>query len=340
MFFPSETDFVWRCVLAQKRTYLEEKMKKALENANITFDEQVPIKDNPSDLAPKYTLDFRVKMGKLLIGIECDGDLYHNNVNARNRDKKRDEWIIKYGFVNKILRFDTRQITDNMSSCISEIKSSINENSSQSNTKDRSFVYKKSKDKNSKEIKLNGSSKLHEVNIYTATQADSFKKKHRGGVAFQLEDTTDDRFSDIFSVAFSDTNTMDCMAIVILLALKKMKKSAKLKIYTESKWVKEYGNQGNFKYKSIKYNKKIWDMVADELSKHSYYFWYQSRVNGSFGREYYIVTEADKKYRPVKSKARQECYRSNNRNRLDEVIEKLAIQQKSSGTKNPILIDS
>ena len=85
----------------------------------INITSQFPIRGS-------YILDFAIP--KLKIGIECDGEVWHD----KRKDKIRDYWLKKKGWI--ILRFKGQEIKEEINNCINKIKEVINDKSkSQSN---------------------------------------------------------------------------------------------------------------------------------------------------------------------------------------------------------------
>ena len=84
-----------KTLMAEKRTYIENIMKKALERAKINFIEQYPVKERTGDFAPKYMLDFLVTSGNFRIDVECDGEEFHSGYNKHKKDIYRDAWLYK-----------------------------------------------------------------------------------------------------------------------------------------------------------------------------------------------------------------------------------------------------
>ena len=89
-------------------------MANALTGKGIAFSEQVPMFD-------KFLVDF--KLNNYPIIIQRDGDYWHNRPHVRSRDKGQDRYLAKSGYM--VLRFDDKQILNNIDGCLSLIKSAI-----------------------------------------------------------------------------------------------------------------------------------------------------------------------------------------------------------------------
>lgn len=96
-------------------TNIEILMQNELKKNKINFKTQVEILSYyPDILLTDYNLI-----------IECDGEYWHRNSKAQERDRKRDERIKNKGYT--ILRFWGNDIENNMEKCIQEIRNKINE---------------------------------------------------------------------------------------------------------------------------------------------------------------------------------------------------------------------
>lgn len=93
------------------RTNIEIKMAETLKRHKINFTEQVLMFD-------KFLVDFRLDDYPIIV--QCDGKYWHDQPTARSRDKGQDRYLTKSGYV--VLRFDDKQILDNINSCIALIK--------------------------------------------------------------------------------------------------------------------------------------------------------------------------------------------------------------------------
>ena len=71
-----------------------------------------------------YYLDFALFCKERNLDVECDGDMYHLSVDAVKYDKKRNNDLIKLGWI--VLRYHTEQINYNIDNVISEVKETIN----------------------------------------------------------------------------------------------------------------------------------------------------------------------------------------------------------------------
>lgn len=67
-------------------------------------------------------MDFYIKAGNKLIGIECDGSTYHRD---KKRDLERSAYLYSKG-IAIILRFTTPEIKYNINYCVNEVKRYLN----------------------------------------------------------------------------------------------------------------------------------------------------------------------------------------------------------------------
>lgn len=88
---------------------IEKKFAQELENHNIDYIQQVSILN-------KFRVDFLINDD---IIVECDGDYWHNLSNIKEKDKIRDEILIKNGF--KVFRFWEHEINENVSKCVDSL---------------------------------------------------------------------------------------------------------------------------------------------------------------------------------------------------------------------------
>lgn len=83
-------------------TTIEKIVYKFLESKNIEFEKQFLIKN-------KFTADAYIP--KLNLIVECDGSYWHRSKEAKNRDRVRDNYLAKYGYIT--LRLKEEEIMNN-----------------------------------------------------------------------------------------------------------------------------------------------------------------------------------------------------------------------------------
>jgi very-short-patch-repair endonuclease len=66
-------------------------------------------------------VDFAFPQAKL--AVECDGFRYHSSPSQRERDAKRDAFLVKKGW--RVLRFSGARIHDDLDGCIIEVKDAL-----------------------------------------------------------------------------------------------------------------------------------------------------------------------------------------------------------------------
>jgi very-short-patch-repair endonuclease len=98
--------------LAEKgfETYIEKKMRLALESARISFENQFKI--------DKFWVDFAIPSYQ--IAIEVDGEYWHKD---KEKDAKRDAVINSYGWL--VLRFAGKRVVNEIDDCLAEIREVI-----------------------------------------------------------------------------------------------------------------------------------------------------------------------------------------------------------------------
>lgn len=79
-------------------TSIEEKVRLALEKLGIKYQQEVKI--------GAYRADFLLPESKIVI--ECDGEYWHRSLKARERDKRKDEFLTENGY--QIIRLSEEQI--------------------------------------------------------------------------------------------------------------------------------------------------------------------------------------------------------------------------------------
>ena len=87
-------------------TDIEKIMQDELEKRKLEFRPEFPTRSG-------FLLDFAFIKEKL--GIECDGEFWHN----KKRDSYRDLILKRGGW--KIMRFPGKQIKDNIEQCVDEV---------------------------------------------------------------------------------------------------------------------------------------------------------------------------------------------------------------------------
>lgn len=126
-------------IIKNENSPLEEKMEEALKKAGLRYKSQYSIEDKYKDKwNSKYILDFVVYGDFCKIVVECDGTTYHSSQKAQEHDLKRDLWVKAYKEFDDTLRFNTKQIMNNIESVIEDIKKNLS-------TYDKLYLDKKQK---------------------------------------------------------------------------------------------------------------------------------------------------------------------------------------------------
>lgn len=103
----------WRQIIPKQGTKIELALHDILRKNDIEFKTQVPI-------LKKYLVDIFIEPN---IIIEADGEYWHTLPANVLRDKKRNELLIKNGYL--ILRFWGQEIKNNINDCWNRIKQSL-----------------------------------------------------------------------------------------------------------------------------------------------------------------------------------------------------------------------
>jgi len=98
---------------------LEEKLWTDFKSSEINAERQYMF------VAEKrfYYLDFALFCRDKTIDVECDGDEYHLTEDAVKYDKRRNNFITKYGWI--VLRYGPEEISNNMNSVMKEINKTV-----------------------------------------------------------------------------------------------------------------------------------------------------------------------------------------------------------------------
>jgi len=99
---------------------IEEIMRKVIEANGIKAAHEYCLMEKGRC---RYRLDFAVFCQKGKIDVECDNEKWHSKASRRIKDKQRDRWLKKQGWV--ILRLPGKQIRDSRKSCIKSLKKTI-----------------------------------------------------------------------------------------------------------------------------------------------------------------------------------------------------------------------
>ncbi|MBI3762352.1 MAG: DUF559 domain-containing protein, partial [Chloroflexi bacterium] len=98
---------------------LEDTLWSAFKYDGIVAERQFVI----SEAKTTYILDFAVACDRGQLDVECDGDTWHLQPDAVRYDKRRSNWLESRGW--KVLRFDSREIEDEMPKCRAQVKATI-----------------------------------------------------------------------------------------------------------------------------------------------------------------------------------------------------------------------
>ena len=106
-------DFVKK-VHKNRNTKIERIMKSSLEDNNLEFENNIPVKLSQYSCVPDH-LNINLKMA-----IFDDGKYWHNKPKTIEKDKRITKELEGLGW--KVLRFSDEEILNNVQSCVDEIK--------------------------------------------------------------------------------------------------------------------------------------------------------------------------------------------------------------------------
>ena len=101
---------------------LEELFSDLLNGVNLPFERQWEVYTPQGN---HYYFDFAIFCGKQNIGIECDGDAYHDKREQVHYDKNRDNELQSAGW--DVLRYTTHKILNDFDSSLSILYKTINQ---------------------------------------------------------------------------------------------------------------------------------------------------------------------------------------------------------------------
>ena len=96
---------------------IEDLIWAALKAAEIQAERQYEIRERNTN----YDLDFAIECSDgTMVNIECNGDTYHATKEARDRDRRRNNYLTARGW--SVLRFGTDDIHNDRHSCINRVR--------------------------------------------------------------------------------------------------------------------------------------------------------------------------------------------------------------------------
>lgn len=112
---------------------IEDLMWEALRAAGIQAERQYAIRERNAN----YDLDFAIECSDgAMVNVECNGDTYHSNKAARDRDRRRNTHLTTNGWL--VLRFGTDKLRNDIRGCIDKIRTLIDRHGG---PVDRSLAY-------------------------------------------------------------------------------------------------------------------------------------------------------------------------------------------------------
>lgn len=215
-------------------TPIELLLKNALQKENLNFKEQYRIYEKENSYHPKYVADFLVTFQGKSVIVECDGFSCHSSDFDVVRDLQRDNWLKQHGYGN-VLHFTAFQLRHEINTVLLIIKQNLGiVNVPKSKLKFKGKKVRKSYITNN----LN-SDKLHNVTLYYSyTQV-----KDQVWIVYKFQDNTLNRFSEERIKSFYNVPDKLGNELSIYIALKDLKKSVNLLIYSSSDWLTAYLNQ-------------------------------------------------------------------------------------------------
>ena len=288
---------------------LEWVLAEALDLEKIKYVCQHRVYERPGDLMPKYTLDFFIEAGGKWINVECDGP-HHADKDVRAKDNVRNAWLFNKGF-DMVLRFDSIDIEHNINYCVNEIKKVIMAYTGVTLTlkPENKYIenYRKPK-RNRYLINSSTDAKTPFVNLYVVSHIMHSERGLSGAAVFQLEDVRRNRFSEEFILVQYNTEAKRCSTFALYEALKKLRKTSMLTVFTDSYWLSDVCN-GN---RLIQVSKKLDDynlfvQINEELSKHNYRFVCLRKTNGKYKNRVFNCLTSRAKQMARKAKDELNC---------------------------------
>lgn len=109
---------------------IEEIMRQALKNWRIKaigeysiMENKPPTKELVGGKRLRYRLDFAIFCQKGKINVECDDLRWHSQPRQRQKDKKRDRWLKKQGWI--VLRFGGEEIKNKVATSVKILRQTI-----------------------------------------------------------------------------------------------------------------------------------------------------------------------------------------------------------------------
>ena len=99
---------------------LEDKVWEEFKNKGIEAERQYYVAEGKTN----YCLDFAIFCKDGNIDTECDGDTWHSQSQAIVSDNERNNFLTSRGW--SVLRFSSKDITENMTNCIGKVKYTLN----------------------------------------------------------------------------------------------------------------------------------------------------------------------------------------------------------------------
>lgn len=250
------------------QSVIEKLLADALDREGIPYECQYRVYNKLNDLQPRYTMDFCIKAGNKLIGIECDGDAYHRD---KKRDLERSAYLYSKG-IAIILRFTTSEIKYNINYCVNEIKRYLNLYTGSS------YILKEERPKEVKKKRKstgvkNIETELPKVELYAIGYALSYEVDNYGVSTTMLVDKKTQQKSEVRHQIHTKITRKKCETLSILQGLQRLNRPCDVTIYTMSSWLVNVGNQNRLEHASRKLeDKELFLQIQNELSKHNYRF--------------------------------------------------------------------
>ncbi|MGM9601869.1 MAG: endonuclease domain-containing protein [Faecousia sp.] len=253
-------------------TPIELLLKNALQKENLNFKEQYRIYEKGNSYHPKYVADFLVTFQGRSVIVECDGFSYHSSDFDVVQDIQRDNWLKQHGY-GKVLHFTTFQLTYETNTVLLIIK----QNLGIVNVPKSKLKFKGKKVRKSYITNIPNSDKLHNVTLYYSyTQV-----KDQVWIVYKFQDNTLNRFSEERIKSFYNVPDKIGNELSIYTALKDLRKSVNLLIYSSSDWLTAYLNQ-LVQAKSDPHN--LLSQIDEILKTHNYLV---KHINANRDTSYY-----------------------------------------------------
>jgi len=266
-------------VMLESSSWLELKLKKALLEEGIQFEEQHRVYEKMTDLQPKYVIDFLVFSGNVKVAVECDGFSFHSSDKDIEYSEQRDLWLKRAGY-RTILHFTSNQIKHEMKTVLLVIKHNLGLISAPK----KELRFKKTRERKTYIRNIRNVDKdLHKVVLYyTYKQIDK-----KLWVVYKYQDATLKKFSEERAKVFNNVPDNQGSAVALWIALKDLKRNVELTVHCPSKMICACLNRER---EFVEKSKSLME-IEKLLKPHDYLFEY---IDTTRSPEYYVTPSTER----------------------------------------------